>query len=63
MKHGGILDRIAESDHELLVEDLEEESKGGAAVTDDAADDVDDIGVVEIDPETLAVTQEVKAQR
>ncbi len=59
MKHGGILDRIAESDHELFVEDLEQAAEDGAAITDDAADDVDDEGIVEIDPETLAVTEEI----
>lgn len=56
-KHKGFLERLSESDHEELIEDLKEMEKENGPITDDAVDDVDE-SVVTIDPETLAVIEE-----
>ena len=58
-EHKGIFERIRESDHEMLVEDLEENAKasGEELVADDAAEDSSETRVVAVDPETLVVEE------
>ena len=56
-KHKTIFERIRESDHEMLVEDLEADAaaSGESLVADDAAEDANEHRVVGVDPETLVV--------
>lgn len=56
-EHKTIFERIRESDHEMLVEDLEDASEGGL-VADDAAEDSTDTKLVGVDPETLVAEAE-----
>lgn len=55
--HKSIFERVRESDHEMLVEDLQEEAKaaGETLVADDAAEDSTPTRVVGVDPSTLVV--------
>ena len=58
-KHKTIFERIRESDHEMLVEDLEADAaaSGEALVADDAAEDATETTIIGVDPETLVVEQ------
>ena len=58
--HKTIFERIRESDHAMMIEDLESDAQasGETLVADDAAEDANDMRVVGVDPETLVVEDE-----
>ena len=55
--HKTIFERIRESDHAMMVEDLEADAaaSGEELVADDAAEDATETRIVGVDPETLVV--------